>query len=329
MKTIDLEALKTGCWAVAPEYFESAIQQLMKELEAEQVDIKAFQSSFEPQVVGSVAVIPVHGTIHQSMTLQLTRSIKKAGADESISAILLDIDSPGGTVTGTPELASSILEVRKQKRITAHTSGLMASAAYWIAASADEIVATPSANIGSVGVFAAHVDLSKMLERMGVKFTFIASSKEKVEGNPYEPLSKETKEFFQSRIDEHMKNFVGAIAKGRNIAKSQVKSNFGNGRTFLARESLDRGMIDRVASLDDTLSKMLRSSKHRDGARTRIETVRDLEQYLRDGGISVAKAKTCASLCAEELQSEQPETVESTIELNALKDGMAKLRGKT
>src|SRR5207302_11309430 len=109
-------------------------------------------------------------------------------ADPNVSAVVLDTDCPGGSAAGTPELASKIRAARGKKPIIAVANALMASAAYWIASAADEIVATPSADVGSVGGYQAHLDQSQALEKEGLKVTFIQEPALKTAGNPYEPL---------------------------------------------------------------------------------------------------------------------------------------------
>ena len=214
-----------------------------------------------------VAVIPVYGSIAQRMGMfddfsggtsceAITKSLRAALADESVKTIVLDIDSPGGTVTGVPELAAEILAARARKPIIAVSNGMAASAAYWIASSASRLVCIPSGEVGSIGVFTMHQDVSGMLDREGVKVTIIKAGANKAEGNPYEPLSDDTKADIQDGVDKFYQMFTAAVAKGRGVSQSTAKSaSFGQGRMLMANDALAAGMIDEVATLDQVLRR--------------------------------------------------------------------------
>jgi signal peptide peptidase SppA len=173
--------------------------------------------------------------------------------DENVGAIVLQIDSPGGSVFGVEEFADQILEARKGKPVVAVADGLMASAAYWIGASASRLVATPSSLLGSIGVYVLHLDLSKMLEDIGIKPTFIQAGKFKTEGNAYEPLTDAGKEHEQGIVDAYYSTFVKAVAKGRNVSVSTVRSDFGQGRVVIAADAVKVGMADEIGSLEGVL----------------------------------------------------------------------------
>src|SRR5690606_4285100 len=113
--------------------------------------------------------------------------------DPAVSAIVIDVDSPGGTVTGVAELAEQIFEARGKKPIYAIANALAASAAYWIASAAEELWVTPSGDVGSIGVYAMHEDISEMEAEMGLKVTLISAGEYKTEGNPHEPLGDEAR----------------------------------------------------------------------------------------------------------------------------------------
>lgn len=221
-----------------------------------------------PENSGSVAVIPVYGVLAQRMNLMsalsggtsyqmLSAQLQSALADSNVSHVVLDIDSPGGAVPGAQELASEILALRGgDKKIVAQVNALAASAAYWIAAACDEIVATPSGRAGSIGVYAVHEDVSQMLEKEGVKLTYISAGKYKTEGNPSEPLSDDAKKFLQASVNQSYNAFVDGVAAGRGVTSEYVQDNFGQGRVFGAQDLVKRGMADRVATLNDTLAAL-------------------------------------------------------------------------
>ncbi len=214
-----------------------------------------------------VALIPVYGVLSQRMTMMsdlsggtsyqsLTRALHAALADDDVSAIVMEIDSPGGSVPGTMELAAEIRSLRGgAKPIIAHVNSMAASAAYWIASQADEVVVTPSGRAGSIGVYTVHEEISAALEKAGVKRTYIASTPEKVEGNETEPMPKEALEFVQARVNESYQLFVAEVAEGRGVSTETVLADFGKGRVFGAKELLKRGMADSIATLDQTLAR--------------------------------------------------------------------------
>jgi len=190
-------------------------------------------------------------------TLLLSQTMAALGADPDIGLIILHIDSPGGVVTGTKEAADAVYKARQSKPVVALVNPLCASAAYWIASQASEIVAVPSADVGSVGVFMMHAECSKMLEMDGVKPTFIFAkdSPYKIEGNSFEPLSEEAEEYFQGEVDAIMTEFVKAISRGRGVPVSKVLADFGKGRTMLAPAAKTAGMVDRCAPLGQALGR--------------------------------------------------------------------------
>lgn len=219
----------------------------------------------------AVAVIPVYGTISQrpdlmssggASTQSIGAQFDAAMASPQVGSIVLDIDSPGGSVSGVPELAAKIRDARGQgKQIIAVANSLAASAAYWIASAADEFVASPSADVGSIGVYAAHVDASAMLESEGLKYTLISAGRYKVEGSPYAPLSDEAREAMQASVDEFYAMFTSDVAKNRGVSVKDVRSGYGEGRVLTAKQALAAGMIDRVASLDDVLGDLTKGAK--------------------------------------------------------------------
>lgn len=218
---------------------------------------------------GSIAVVPVYGIItHRAKDAQnisgpgmtstesLTRAIRELAADPDISSIVLDIDSPGGSVFGVQELADEIMQARSSKKVVGVANSMAASAAYWIGSAADELYVAPGGMAGSIGVYTAHTDYSKMLEEDGVKVTLIQAGEFKTEGNPYEPLTDEAKAAIQQEIDTYYNQFIGAVAKQRGTTAANVRENYGKGRVLLADEAVKAGMADGVATLDQIISKM-------------------------------------------------------------------------
>lgn len=216
---------------------------------------------------GGVAVIPVYGTISMranlftqasggTSTQQLSDAVRLALADPDIKAIVFDVDSPGGTVDGVPELADELNSYRGQKPMAAVANTLMASAAYWLMSQVAEIVASPSAQVGSIGVLAMHQDASRAYDAEGVTTNLISAGKYKTEGNPYEPLSDDARAAMQSQVDDFYGMFVNAVARGRGVSADQVRNGMGEGRVVTARRAVSLGLADRVATLPDTIARL-------------------------------------------------------------------------
>lgn len=222
------------------------------------------------QVV-NVAQIPIYGPISQRQNLMSASSggtsvegiaadFRAALADETIDGIVLEFDSPGGTIDGIPELADEIRAARGSKPIVAHANTLAASAAYWLATAADEVVVTPSGMVGSVGVFTAHQDLSKAAEMDGVKTTLISYGKYKTEANRWEPLSDDAKANLQEQVDQIGAMFVSGLAANRGVPVDAVRKTYGEGRIVLAKQALSAGMVDRIDTLDNTIRRVARQA---------------------------------------------------------------------
>ncbi|MFG7490508.1 S49 family peptidase [Methylorubrum rhodesianum] len=219
----------------------------------------------------SVAVIPIIGIISHraplindmssgggTSTQQISVALRAALADPAVGSIVFDVDSPGGSVSGVPELADEIFAGRRKKPIIAQVNALSASAAYWLTAAASEVVMTPSGDAGSIGVYMMHRDVSVATAADGLKVTFVSSTDSpfKVEGNPYEPLSDDARAYIQKEVDRYMGEFVGAVARGRGVSVAKVKSDFGQGRIVGARDAVRLGMADRIATLRQTLTRL-------------------------------------------------------------------------
>ena len=229
---------------------------------------------------GGIAVLPLYGVITQRgnmaddisgpgscSTQQFTQALRSALADPSVSQILIDIDSPGGSVYGTSELADEIFQTRGQKPIIGIANSLCASAAYWIGSACSELYCTPGGEVGSIGVYTAHQDISQALEAEGVKVELISAGKYKTEGSPYGPLDADARASIQQSVDSYYAMFTKAVAKGRNCGVAQVRDGMGQGRCLSATDALAQNMVDGVASFDDVVSKMQKSMKVGRGAR--------------------------------------------------------------
>lgn len=264
-------------WAIVPETLFEIREIYGTHLRGEKIDIKGLEAKIgqplkkDPeryQVINDMAVIPIQGIIAKKMNLftqisggvstQLVgRNIQTALNDPEISGILLDIDSPGGTVDGTQELANIVFEGRNKKPIIAYTDGMMASAAYWIGSAAKEIyISGDTPHIGSIGVVAAHVDYSAWEKKEGIKTTEIYAGKYKRIASQYKPLSKEGKQSIQDRVDYIYSIFVDQIARHRGVSSETVLKNMADGKIFIGRQAMTASLVDGVSTFDQAIERL-------------------------------------------------------------------------
>ena len=223
---------------------------------------------------GSIAVLPLYGIVTQRgnmadnisgpgsvSTQAFAAALRDVLNDDTVGSILIDIDSPGGSVYGVGELADLIYQARGQKPVVALANSLAASAAYWIGCAASEFYVTPSGEVGSIGVWQAHVDQSQALAAEGIKPTLISAGKFKVEGNPYQPLDDEARAFMQLRVDEYYAAFIKGVARGRGVPLAQVRDGMGQGRVLGADAALAENMVDGIMTFDQLIKKMQKEAR--------------------------------------------------------------------
>ena len=259
-----------GVWAIIPDRFTSAIQHVQG------LDLKAHIDAVldrdapgtydtPPFVMeaGGVAKMHLHGAMTKygsslsSMpgTLQTRRNLRQASADESVRGIMLAMDSPGGNVSGVPDLAGEVRAVSRVKPVHVHAEDSLASAAYWVGSQATRLTASPAAQIGSIGVYAVVEDWSAMYAERGIKTHIIKSGKFKGAGAEGAEVTQEELDEIQRMADSINDLFANAVAKGRSMTMSQV-AKVNDGRVWLAEEAQGLGLIDGVESFDVAMNKL-------------------------------------------------------------------------
>jgi signal peptide peptidase SppA len=180
-------------------------------------------------------------------------AVREAGQRPDVEAVFLDIDSPGGTVSGTPELANAVTDVCAQKYTYAFTAGQMCSAAYWVGSQCDAVYATPSARVGSIGVLLPVMDSSEAMQRQGLKVEVFAAGKFKSTGMPGVPLTDEQRAWLQADVEEIATEFRSAVlARGRKVTPDVME-----GQTFSARKAAYHSLISGVvSSRADAIAKL-------------------------------------------------------------------------
>jgi signal peptide peptidase SppA len=237
------------------------------------------------EVVPLIGVIANRGMSMATGASDFARRVRRAGADGRVAGIALDIESPGGTIGGVPEAAQAVYEVRALKPVVAVSNDIMASAAYWIGSAATEVVASPSSETGSIGVFTTHEDWSGWLENEGVKITEISAGRFKTEGAPWKPLDEEAMAFVDARVQEAYDWFVRDVSRFRGVADSAVRNGFGEGRVLGARAAKAAGLVDRIATLDEVIDGMLSDvSKGRQARRSAISQTVEHRKRARQRG---------------------------------------------
>lgn len=283
-RTAALRAAYAAYWAILPSKLDAIMAFL--EYRAEfgtlpDAEIEKAVASNRRQAIkkfnGGIAVLPVIGVLSQRQDIltdtsggtsveQFTKSFKTAMGDERIGAIVMEVDSPGGPISGIPELSKMIFDARERKPVVAIANGLAASGGFWLATSASEVSVTPSGEMGSIGVVAAHTEESVAEEAAGVKTTLISAGVKKVDGNPFEPLSETARADIQAQVDIFYEMFVSAVARNRAVSAASVRSGFGQGGMVGADEAVKLGMADRVETMDELLERLGTRQKSRNAA---------------------------------------------------------------
>ncbi|HZT28798.1 MAG TPA: S49 family peptidase [Gemmataceae bacterium] len=244
-------------------------------------------------VLDGVAVVPVQGTLLKKESFlsawsgassyeQIQRQVARAVDDASVRAILLDIDSPGGETTGCFELADYIYSIRGVKPVYAAANDIALSAAYAIASSASKVFVTRTGAVGSIGVYALHVDQSEFDKEIGAKYTFIFAGDKKVDGNPHEPLGESARGDIQAEVDREYAIFVETVARNR---KASTKAIVGTQAGLLWAENALPLLADQVGTLEDALTQLQTQT----GSRTRAAISTRGEHMTEDPQALAAK----------------------------------------
>jgi HK97 family phage major capsid protein len=294
----------------------------------------------------AVVVIPICGMITPRSSYwgtscdQLVLQAEAAAANPAVKAIVFDVDSPGGFVSGVPEAAARLLRIRSEKPTIAVVNHLMASAAYWLGSAASTVVVTPSSLTGSIGVFSAHVEYAQMLEDVGIKVTVIRAGRFKAEGNPYEPLTDTARAHMQETVDSYYGRFIGGVAAHRGTTARAVASGYGQGRVLTAEEAVAADLADSVGTLDDVLIELgvdpaalnaarsaaiaAQEERERETAERSQEERKPKRRQLRQAAQTQVPAKVLtAEFVLSPAEAAQLETYEATELLAARVEAMA------
>lgn len=257
---IERELFQTP-WLILPNTHQTLVKAFQAHITGKQSndvlpEDEAMAEDEVPVIVApsSIAVITVEGIIGKRLGLletmcggcdlnNVAEAIDKVMADDSIDTIVFDFYTPGGTVTGVPELAAKIAEVSKVKNTIAYVDMLCASAGYYLASQCNVVLSAPSADLGSVGVYALYLDETRALEQEGLKVNAISAGKFKLAGASFKPMTDEERGMFQADVDKIYTEFKDAVTSKRNIKEEDLQ-----GQCFTGVDAINKGYSDGFAN---------------------------------------------------------------------------------
>lgn len=263
-----LEAL----WGMEPSAF-ARLRDLVasatpEQLQAAAGDVNAGGAKPKPyEMRGSTAVVRFEGVVTKrpsiwsrifggrAVTTETKAALDAALADDAVKSIALVIDSPGGTVNGTADLADAVHDANKKKPVVAYAEDQAASAAYWVASQAGKVYANSTSAVGSIGVFAVVPDFSRLAKNAGVEMNVVKSAPGKGAGAFGTAVTDTQLADMQREVDQIHSQFVAAVARGRGFDTATAGA-LADGRVHIGQAALDAGLIDGIASLDTVLAGM-------------------------------------------------------------------------
>lgn len=203
-------------------------------------------------VAGSAGFGRLFGVVGYS---DIQQALSEVAMDKNAKSVLLNIASGGGQVDGLIDTGDMIRALDGVKPVMSYTGGNMASAAYWLGASARSIAASQTAQVGSIGTLIVHMERSQQLKADGINATVIRYGKYKALGNPLEPLSEDGKAQLQSLADASGKIFVDYVSGRRGMTATAFQKTAGEGRVFMGQDALDVGLVDAVSNMTGVMAQ--------------------------------------------------------------------------
>ena len=198
-----------------------------------------------------VALVEVRGTILEPGPV--VKQLKKYTNDRSIAAIVLRIESPGGSVAASQEIYRAVLRAREGgKKVVASMGNVAASGGYYIAVAADTVMANPGTITGSIGVMAEFPNVEKLLEKLGLKVEVLKTGQYKDIGSPLRRMGEEEKKLVQEVLEDAYDQFLKAVSEGRGIPEDSLKP-YADGRIFTGRQALSLGLVDVLGGYQDAV----------------------------------------------------------------------------
>lgn len=290
-----------------------------------------------------VGIIRLHGPLMRDPDListllfgatdmnQVADAVRQAADSKEVKSILLDIDSPGGTVNGTPELAQVVVDASKLKTIYAFSAGQMCSAAYWVASQCQAVYASPSARVGSIGVMLPFIDSAEKFRSQGLKVEVFAAGKFKGMGTPGVPLSEEQRALLQADVEEIAADFKEAVlARGRRIPDEAME-----GQSFSARKAQRYNLAGVVRGRDEVMAKLRTVAAPQVDKSSRASTpMKTVEDQLNDALARIqtleSDAKAREALMADassQIEARRAELQQACTERDTLKGQLIAAQG--
>lgn len=183
----------------------------------------------------------------------LMRQFRKARQDDSVQAVLLRVNSPGGSAAATQEAAAELQKLKdSDKPVVVSMGDTAASGAYWLAAYGDKIYANPSTITGSIGVYMSYYDVQGLSEKLGVREEKIKSGPHKDIFSPFRPMTEEERRLTQNMVDDMYEQFVAVVAEQRHMDGEKVRS-LADGRVFTGVQAKEAGLVDELGNYYDAL----------------------------------------------------------------------------
>lgn len=300
----------TSPWAIEPAKLLEIQAIYAARIRGDRIDIEAIEKRLgrplanEPRaytIDSGVAILPIEGVIAKKMNMftQISggtstqiaaQSLQDALNDPSVHSIVLAIDSPGGTVDGTQDLANAVYAARQIKPVVTLASGCLCSAAYWIGSAAQSVfLADGTTQAGSIGVVSTHTDISGSQAAQGVKTSEITAGRYKRIASNYAPLSEEGRQTIQNQVDYTYSLFVEAVAKNRGVSTATVLRDMADGKVFVGKQAIDAGLADGIVTMPNLVSMLNKdrpaakaaSASAADRPKTRAELDQAAKNYMR------------------------------------------------
>lgn len=333
----------TSPWALLPEKYNEIIGIYERWAGGEKAEIAKIEASLgrplkneqkRYEIVDGVAVIPVEGVLAKRMNLCIeisggasTQIIAQdfglAMGDPSVEGVLFVIDSPGGEVSGTQDLAGAIFRAREQKPVYAIADGMMVSGAAWIGTAAERVFLVDGTTLtGSIGVVMVHRDFSKRAEQSGVKTTEIYAGEYKMIASDQKPLTDEGREYLQAIVDDMYSAFVGDVAKNRGTTAEDVLERMADGRLFVGAKAVEAGLVDGIATMGEVMVMIKEEAAQRKAGTYAPLTAKAAESGARNNdkaqrtnihtqGGSIMGETTKVEITVESLKRNYPQVAEA------------------
>lgn len=319
-------------WLIQKESLDTILQVAERMGDPEAVSMRLgrpLDNTRTVQMRDGVAVIPITGPVFRYANLLtevsgatatgiIARDFQAAVENPYVRGIVLEINSPGGEATGINELAEAIYQARDSKPVVAYVEGAGASAAYWIASAAGEIVMDPTAIVGSIGVVMSYTDTRERDEKSGAKRVEIVSSQSPNKRS--DPATEAGRAQVQSIVDAMADVFVGSVARNRGVSAETVIADFGGGGVLVGASAVDARMADRLGSLESVIAELSGAT----ATNTRISSMDKTSAAVKVSNTEDLRFALKAGHTADNIEIEHPAAAAHTVDASAEQIAAAK-----